>query len=213
MPMRCSSLRSRGRMHGDSRRRSGRCHALAGVRLINRLAGAAPAAGAEGGLMGPSTHLLPGCPVARMVDVGRAWPQKLPRPRPMTTRRGRGVRLAAYRHSEPRLLPQGGRLPMGVPRPYARAGIYPDDRRRPLCRCVHGQLVFQRLPRHPRPHLRPALRAGLPPRPGRRGAGGDLPPQARGRRLQGRHNATACPAPPSAPTASELPWSAPAPPR
>ena len=106
-----------------------------------------------GGLIGPSIHLLPGCPAARMVDVGRAWPQKLPRPRPMTTRRGRGVRLAADRHSEPRLLPQSGRLPMGVPRPYARAGIYPDDRRRPLRRCVHGQLVFQRLPRHPRPHL------------------------------------------------------------
>jgi hypothetical protein len=59
----------------------------------------------ESGLTGPSIHLLPGCSAARMVDVGRAWPQKLPRPRPMTTRRGRGVRLAAYRHSEPRLLP------------------------------------------------------------------------------------------------------------
>ena len=51
----------------------------------------------------------------------------------------------------------------------------------------------QRLPRHPRPHLRPPLRTGVPARP-RRGeqrrearAGRDLPAQARRRRLQGRH--------------------------
>jgi hypothetical protein len=37
-----------------------------------------------------------------------------------------------------------------------------------------------------------ALRAGLPPRPCRRGAGGDLPPEARGRRQQGRHRRISC---------------------
>ncbi len=36
----------------------------------------------------------------------------------------------------------------------------------------------ERVPRHPGPHLRPALRAGVPPRPGRRQAGGDLPAEA-----------------------------------
>ena len=44
-----------------------------------------------------------------------------------------------------------------------------------------------------RAHLRPAVRARLPARPRREGAGRDLPPQARRRRLQGRH-----PRPPAA---------------
>ena len=42
------------------------------------------------------------------------------------------------------------------------------------------------------PHLRPPLRAGLPARPGGGGAGGDLPAEARRRRLQGRHQRAAC---------------------
>ena len=74
--------------------------------------------------------------------------------------------------------------------------------------------VSQRLSRHPRPHLRPALRAGLPARP-RRGrkprqarAGGHLPAQARGRRPQGRHPLAAADRPRRA-TASAWPASAP----
>ena len=50
------------------------------------------------------------------------------------------------------------------------------------------------VPRHSRAHLRPSVRAGVPARP-RRGepggaarAGRDLPPEARRRRLQGRHS-------------------------
>ncbi len=42
-------------------------------------------------------------------------------------------------------------------------------------------------PGDPRAHLRPPLRAGLPARARREGAGRDLPPEARRRRLQGRH--------------------------
>ena len=37
-----------------------------------------------------------------------------------------------------------------------------------LQRCLHGQLEVQRLPRHPRAHLRPAVRTRLPPRARRR---------------------------------------------
>ena len=58
---------------------------------------------------------------------------------------------------------------------------------RPLQRRLHDQLEVQRVSRHSRAHLRPAVRAGLPARPGREGAGGDLPAEARRRRLQGRH--------------------------
>ena len=43
-------------------------------------------------------------------------------------------------------------------------------------------------PGNPRAHLRPSLRAGLPARARREGAGRDLPAQARRRRLQGRHH-------------------------
>jgi formate dehydrogenase beta subunit len=43
---------------------------------------------------------------------------------------------------------------------------------------LHDQLALECLPRHSRPRLRPALRAGLPPRPRGQGAGGHLPPQA-----------------------------------
>ena len=42
-----------------------------------------------------------------------------------------------------------------------------------------------------RTHLRPAVRAGLPARARGKRAGGDLPLEARGRRLQGRHHGAA----------------------
>ncbi len=66
------------------------------------------------------------------------------------------------------------------------------DRRRALRRRLHGQLALERLSGRARPHLRPPLRAGVPPRTrGRdgqvRSAGRDLPPEARCRRQQGRH--------------------------
>src|SRR5471032_1715422 len=41
----------------------------------------------------------------------------------------------------------------------------------------------KRISGHPGAHLRPSLRAGLPARPRREGAGRDLPSQARGRRF------------------------------
>ena len=63
-----------------------------------------------------------------------------------------------------RHLPQGRRLPVGLPGAYAGAGIHPPDRRRPLRRRLHGELAQQRVPRDPRPHLRPSLRTGLPAR-------------------------------------------------
>ena len=57
------------------------------------------------------------------------------------------------------------------------------------------------------------VRAGLPARPGGGGAGGDLPAQARRRRLQGRHPRPAAEAGRASATASGSRWSAPAPPR
>ncbi len=69
------------------------------------------------------------------------------------------------------------------------AGRYAD--------AYHGQLDVERLPGHPRPHLRPPVRAGLPARPRRGRAGGDLPPEARRRRQQGRHRRVCCPRAPA----------------
>ena len=89
---------------------------------------------------------------------------------------------------------------MGVPRPHPRARIHPLDRDGSLRRRLHGQLAQQCLPRHPGPHLRPAVRAGLPARSGgggeRReaGTGGHLPPEARGCRPEGRRGARDDPA-------------------
>ena len=57
----------------------------------------------------------------------------------------------------------------------------------PLQRRLHDQLEVERVSGNPRTHLRPPVRAGLPARPRREGAGRDLPPEARRRRLQGRH--------------------------
>jgi hypothetical protein len=106
-------------------------------------------------------------------------------------------------HRQPRLLPQGRRLPVGLPGPYPRSRIHPADRRGPLRRRVPGQLEVERVPRHSRSHLRPPVRARLPPRPrgGRRvqGAGRDLPPEARRGRPEGGHPS----APPEARRAEE----------
>ena len=65
----------------------------------------------------------------------------------------------------------------------------------PLQRRLHDQLAVERVSGNSRPHLRPPLRAGLPARPRRGNAGRDLPPEARRRRLQGRHHAAACRSP------------------
>ena len=91
-----------------------------------------------------------------------------------------------HRRLQAQLLPQGGGLPVGVPRAYRCAGVHPNDRPGPVHRGLHAQPGFQRLPRNPRAHLRPAVRAGVPPRPRRGEAGGHLPAQARRRRQQGR---------------------------
>ena len=68
-------------------------------------------------------------------------------------------------------------------------------------------------PGNSRAHLRPPVRAGLPARPRREGAGRDLPAEARRRRLQGRHPRPPAASPPRARTASASRWSAAARPR
>ena len=78
----------------------------------------------------------------------------------------------------------------------------------PLLRRLHDQLAVERVPGNPRAHLRPSLRAGLPARARRGRAGGDLPPEARRRRLQRRHQARGCPSPRRRRTASASRWSA-----
>ena len=103
-------------------------------------------------------------------------------------------RFATHRYRRSRLLSQSGRLPMGLPGPHPRSRVHPPDRGRPLHRRLSRQLGIERLSRDPRAHLRPSLRARVPARPGRGSpggqarAGGDLPPEARRRRLQGRHH-------------------------
>ena len=92
-----------------------------------------------------------------------------------------------YRHCCARLLPQGRGLPVGMPGAHARPRIHPIDRRGSLQRRLHDQLEVQRVSGDSRAHLRPPLRASLPARTGRERAGGDLSPQTRRRRLQGRH--------------------------
>ena len=123
-----------------------------------------------------------GADIARTAGTGmrrrRAWPARQEEP------------SAADRYQRPRLFPQSRRLPMGVPGAYPGAGIHPHGRGTALHRRVHGQLVFEHLPRHSRAHLRPPVRTGLPARPGRggRATGRDLPAEARRRRQQGRHH-------------------------
>ena len=91
-----------------------------------------------------------------------------------------------YRHCRAGLLPQGRRLPMGLSGPHAGPRIHPADRAGALLRRLHDQLEVERVSGNSRPHLRPSVRAGLPARARRERAGGDLPPEARRRRLQGR---------------------------
>ena len=110
------------------------------------------------------------------------------RPRPLPKACRGWARHATDRHRQSRLLPQGRRLPVGVPGAYAGSRIHPPHRRWPLRRRLHGQLVLERLPGDSRPDVRPAMRTCLPARTRRRGTGGDLPPEARRRRQQGRHH-------------------------
>src|SRR5947207_1316167 len=77
---------------------------------------------------------------------------------------------------------------MGLPGPHPGSRIHPPDRRRALRRRLPGQLGIQCLPGHPRPHLRPPLRTGLPARARR----GEQWREARaGRDLPGRQDAKA----------------------
>ena len=81
-----------------------------------------------------------------------------------------GIEADGYRAS--RLFPQSRRLSVGMSGPHARSRIHPADRGRPLRRRLPGQLEIERLPRHPRPHLRSSVRARVPPRPRRGGFAG-----------------------------------------
>ena len=109
---------------------------------------------------------------------------------------------AADRYRQSRLFPQGGGLPVGVPGAHTSPRIHPPDRRRPLFRRLPAELGIECLSRHSRPHLRSAVRTGVPARAGRgkqwreTGAGCDLPTEACRRRFQGRHSraiaATGC---------------------
>src|SRR6516225_5893045 len=65
---------------------------------------------------------------------------------------------------------------MGVSGAHPRSGIHPIDRSRPLQRRLHDQLEVQRFSRRSRPHLRPAMRARLPPRTCGERAARDLAP-------------------------------------
>ena len=62
------------------------------------------------------------------------------------------------------LLPQGGRLPVGLSGPHQRAGVHPADRPGEVHRRVSAEPRQQRVPGDPRTHLRSPLRAGLPAR-------------------------------------------------
>jgi hypothetical protein len=64
----------------------------------------------------------------------------------------------------PGLFPQSRRLSVGLPGPHSRPRVHPVDRRRSLRRRISRQLEVQRFPRHSWPHMRPALRARVPPR-------------------------------------------------
>ena len=85
---------------------------------------------------------------------------------------------ATDRYRQPGILSQGDRLPVRLPGPHPGARVHPPDQRETLRRGLPAQLGVQRLSRRARPGLRPALRAGLPPRPGGAGTGGHLPAEA-----------------------------------
>ena len=96
-------------------------------------------------------------------------------------------------HLATRLLSQGRGLPMGLPSTHRRSRIHSTYRAGPLHRRLHGEPAIERVSGHPRARLRPALRAGLPPRPRRGKAGRHLPPEARRRRSsRRRHHARGC---------------------
>ncbi len=130
----------------------------------------------------------PGIGGRRQVQGGRRSAQRRIRYRRLNggALRARGSD-ETYRHFGPGLFPQGRGLPVGLSGAHAGSRIHPFDRGRPLRRRLHDQLGLERVSGRARPHLRPPVRAGLPPRPRRERAGGDLPAQARRRRLQGRH--------------------------
>ena len=114
----------------------------------------------------------------------------------------------AYRRQKPELLPQGGRLPVGVSGAHQCAGVHPADRAGAVHRRVPAQPRQQRVPGHSRAHLRSALRAGLPAHAHRREAGRNLPAQARRRRSARRRQRAASRRFPPRRTASASPASA-----
>ena len=120
---------------------------------------------------------------------------------------------ATDRYLASRLLSSSRGLPVGLPGPHRRPRIHPADRAGPLHRCVHGEPALQRVSRHPRPGVRPALRARLPARPGRGEARRDLPPEARRRRSSRRCHRPSAEDSASSRTASASPASAPVAPR
>ncbi len=124
-----------------------------------------------------------GCARSRPRRASRSSSTRAPRPAPALPRRRGGPVYCApdetHQHGGSRLLPQGGGLPVGVSHAHGRARVHPADRPGPLLGRLHRQPRVERVPGHPRARLRPALRAGLPARPGRGKAGRDLPPEAR----------------------------------
>ena len=77
---------------------------------------------------------------------------------------------------------------MGLPGPHRCPRIHPADRAGPLHRRLPGEPGVQRVSGDPRPRLRSAVRARLPPRPHRAEAGRHLPPEARGGRSPRRRH-------------------------
>ncbi|MCK7495787.1 MAG: hypothetical protein MZW92_36060 [Comamonadaceae bacterium] len=115
----------------------------------------------------------------------------------------------------PRLLPQGRRLPVGLPGPHPRSRIHPADRRRAATATPTwstGRRTSSRASSAAPatgPASRPAGAAASRRTRARAGAGGDLPPEARRRRLQGRHPRAPAAAGRGEATASAWPASAP----
>ena len=89
------------------------------------------------------------------------------------------------------LLSQGRRLSVGVPGAHPGPRIYPQDRRGRLQRRLYDQLEVECVPGNSGTHMRPSMRARLPPGTARGAAGRDLPAQARRRRSQARHRRAA----------------------
>ena len=81
------------------------------------------------------------------------------------------------------------------PGPHRCSRIHPTDCPGAIHRRLPAEPPVERVPRHPRTRVRSALRAGLPSRPRRGQAGGDLPPEARGRGSQATISTASCPGP------------------